>query len=156
MTKAVMAALGAVIVGAGAGWLWAEVADPGQWQAREQGLILTEEAAQGRFDALMMFVGVGLVVCLVAGAALGLAGRRLGWLVVPLAVLWAVVAAVVAWQVGDLVGPPDPSTVTGIEVGDTVPAELHLDTWAPFLAWPLGALAGVLLVAWIPERRRAA
>ena len=50
----------------------------------------------------------------------------------------------IAWRVGVLLGPPDPTSVKGLTVGDHVPAELAVDGIAPFLVWPIFGLVGLI------------
>jgi hypothetical protein len=52
--------------------------------------------------------------------------------------------------VGGVLGPPDPSSLTGLRPGETVPAALRLDAVAAYLVWPILALVGALLVLWGP------
>ncbi len=138
----------AVGLGLLAGLVWWQLAVPGQWEMRDVGLALTEEASRGQFQVVVVFTLVGAIAALVWAVALSLLSRRAGWQLVVAIMAGSVLAAVVAWQVGHLVGPPAPETVAGLQAGDTVPDELMVDSVAPFLAWPIAALVGVLLVSW--------
>lgn len=152
MRRAFVTLASSILVGVLAGVLWSRWADAGQWLAREDGLILTQNESRGVFAAVVLFTLIGFVSGWLGGVALGLAFRSLGALVVPLAVLWSGAASVLAWRIGERLGPPDPATVSGLAPGDLVPAALDINTWAPFIAWPMGAVFGILLVAWIPGR----
>ncbi|NUR07429.1 MAG: hypothetical protein HOQ45_10490, partial [Nocardioidaceae bacterium] len=51
--------------------------------------------------------------------------------------------------VGRQLGPTDPEVVLATaRVGARVPDALHLTTWSAYLAWPVAALAGTLVVLW--------
>ncbi|MFI5425983.1 hypothetical protein [Aeromicrobium sp. UC242_57] len=134
--------LGLGLVG-GLAWLW--LASPAQWEARSNGLVLTEAGAQGQFSVIVTFVIVGAIGSLLLGAVAGRSCSGLGWAVTPFVVVLALVAAVIAWRVGVELGPPDPSSVSVSAVGDKVPAQLAIDTVVPFLVWPIAALLGVVL-----------
>lgn len=142
-----------VLVSAGglgivAGLVWWQLAAPGQWEMRDVGLALTEEASRGQFQVVVVFTLVGAIAALLWAVVLSLLSRDAGWHLVVAIMVGSVLAALVAWQVGALLGPPPPETATGLKVGDTVPDELMVDSAAPFLAWPIAALVGVLLVSW--------
>ncbi len=70
--------------------------------------------------------------------------RPVGWPLVIIAAGAGAVATLIAWQLGMMWGPPDPSTVNGVAAGDTVPDELAVTVPAAFLAWSIAAIAGLL------------
>lgn len=140
--------ISAVGLGVVAGLVWWQMATPGRWEMRDVGLALTEEASRGQFQVIVVFTLVGAVAALVWSVVLSLLMRESGWQLVVAIMAGSVLAAVVAWQVGAFLGPPPIQTVAGLELGDTVPDELKIDSAAPFLAWPIAALVGVLLVSW--------
>ena len=139
-----MLALGVV-----GGLLWWWLAEPAEWEVTEQGIILTEDAARGQFAVVVTFVAVGAVLSLVWGWAAGRSLRELGWVLVPVLAVVAGAAAVVAWQVGLLLGPPDPRDVADPSLGDRLPSQLEVDAVAAFLVWPMFALLGLLVSAWL-------
>ncbi len=134
-----------LLLAAAAGVLWERWAEPGSWEVTEQGTILTQRAAQGQFGVEVRFIVIGAVLCLAWGALAGIAGRELGWWLAPVFAVVAGLAAVVAWQVGVQVGPPDPATVDGVSVGDRFPDRLQVESVASFLIWPCAALGGLVL-----------
>lgn len=138
----------AVGLGVIAGLVWWQLATPGQWEMRDVGLALTEEASRGQFQVIVVFTLVGAIAALVWSVVLSLLFWESGWQLVVAIMAGSVLAAIVAWQVGAFVGPPPLETVAGLAMGDTVPDELMIDSAAPFLAWPIAALVGVLLVSW--------
>ncbi|WP_040320175.1 hypothetical protein [Aeromicrobium marinum] len=151
MRRLVLVAVVAAIVGVAAGGVWAAVAEPADWTVTERGLAMGEDAARELFGVVVAFMVVGLVASTLFGVVAGLvirAGRFGGQATALVATgVLATGAGLLAWQLGQAWGPPDPAAVTGVGVGDLVPAELVVDTWAAFLVWPVGAFAGVFLVA---------
>lgn len=138
---------GFLAAGLVAGVAWLILADPARWEVTSEGTILTEAGAKGRFGVIVTFVVVSAGAAFVWGYVSGLPLRNRGWLMVPLFVGAALVAGVIAWQVGVQFGPPDPATVQG-KVGDTIPQELAIDTFAPFMVWPIFALVGLFLAVY--------
>lgn len=141
-----------VCLGVVAGLVWLWLAEPAQWQIRDNGVVLTEGAAKAQFSVLVTFVLVGAAASVVAGFAAGWFLDDLGWLVTPLVAGLAIAAALIAWRVGVELGPPDPASVTGGSIGDTISARLEIDSVAPFLTWPMAALLGVVTAACIDRR----
>jgi hypothetical protein len=145
-----LASLLAGLVG-GLVWLW--LAHPAEWEGRNGGLVMTEAAARGQFSVVVVFVLIGVVVSVVAGWLTVRLVPGLGWLAVPLVLVLTTLAGLVAWRVGVELGPPDPTTVPGIQDGDRVPARLAVDNVAPFLVWPIFGLVGVIGGTWAEGRR---
>lgn len=152
-------------VAAGLGWCWE------QWWQPSIGTVFRREwfpvDAEGRYDLAGLrneFAGTAqyVVLALSGGLVLGglssvlLAGRELVALVAVLAA--SVLAAVVMWQVGTALGPPDPQ-VLALEAGRgaTLPSDLSLDSLGALLAWPLASMLGMgsaYLVLPTPRARR--
>lgn len=132
----------AVVLGVSAGVAWALLADPAQWTVTETGLSMGAEGAAGEFSAVVTFVVIGAVVAGMWGASTGAArrGSRPSTLVLHLGL--AVLAGILAWRVGLVVGPSEPSGIAGREVGDLVDDQLRIGGWVPFLAWPFGMALG--------------
>ena len=150
--RLVLSAGATLLLGVASGLVWLWLAHPAQWEARDGGIVLTEAAARGQFSVIVVFVAIGVVVSLAGGWVLARVLPDLGWLVTPLVVLLAAVAALIAWRVGVELGPPPPGSVTGVAVGDRIPAELAVDGVAPFLAWPIFGLVGVVAATWASDR----
>lgn len=134
-----------LVASALAGVAWSSWAEPGRWQVTDQGVVLTQEASQGQFGVEVLFVGIGVGLCLVWGLFVGVLGRALGWSIVPVAAVGAALASLVAWQVGVALGPPDPQTVQDLSLGDTFPDQLAVSSFSSFAAWPVAALGGVVV-----------
>jgi len=140
---------GMLVLGGVGGLLWLWLAEPAEWEVTTVGIVLNEEAARGQFAVVVLFVGLGAALCLVWGWAAGRALREVGWMLVPVFAAVAGVAAVIAWQIGVALGPTHPRDVAGPSLGDRLPAPLEIDSVAPFLVWPMFALLGLLLAAWL-------
>jgi hypothetical protein len=144
-----VAGIGGVV--GGVAWQW--LAHPAQWEGRNGGLVLTEAAARGQFSVVAVFVLIGVIVSIACGWSIVRLVPELGWLAVPLVVVLTTLAALIAWRLGVVLGPPDPSTVSGVQDGDRVPAALEVDSVAPFLVWPVFGLIGVIVATWSDGRR---
>ncbi|MGA9101091.1 hypothetical protein [Aeromicrobium sp.] len=142
--SAAMLVLGAV---GGLAWLW--LADPAEWEVTARGIILTEEAARGQFAVVVTFIIVGAALSVGWGLVAGRALRELGWVLVPVFAAAAGLAGVIAWRLGAALGPSDPRETGNPSLGDRLPAQLDIDAVAPFLVWPMFALIGLLLAAWL-------
>ncbi len=148
MSRSAGVAVGAVALGALGAVAWAQLAQPSPWQVLSGRLVLTEEAARGDFRVALLFAAIGLVGGLVLGVV-GQLSLRASIVGVALVAVASVLASVVAWRLGIVLGPPDPSSVAGLTDGDEVPSRLAVGSVVPFFAWPIGALVGVLLGTWV-------
>ena len=149
MRRVVLWSAGMLVLGAAGGLIWLWLAEPAEWEVTTLGIVLTEEAARGQFAVIVTFVSVGAVLCFGWGWAAGRALREVGWLLVPAFALMAGGAAVIAWQIGAALGPTHPRDVADPSLGDRLPAPLEIDSVAPFLVWPMFALLGLLVAAWL-------
>lgn len=140
--------ISAALLGVVSGVVWSQLAEPGRWEVREAGIVLTEDASRGQFSVIVVFTLIGAIAALLWAAAMTLMARHGGWLLVAAVLVGSTLAGVLAWQVGMLLGPPPPESVSGLMLGDRVPDELRVDGIAPFLVWPIAALVGVLLGTW--------
>jgi len=138
-----------LVLGGVGGLLWLWLAEPAEWEVTTQGIILTEDAARGQFAVVVTFVTIGAVLCVLWGWAAGRSLRELGWVLVPVFASAAALASLAAWQVGVRLGPSDPREAVDPAIGDRLSASLEIDAVAPFLVWPMFALIGLLLSAWL-------
>lgn len=148
--SAALLALGGV---AGLAWFW--LAEPGEWEVTELGLSRSEDEVRAQFAVIVRFVVIGAVLCFGWGWAAGHRLRDVGWLLAPVFALVPGLAAVIAWQVGVVLGPSDPAEAVNLALGDRVPAQLEIDAIAAFLVWPMFALAGLVLAAWLDRSNDA-
>lgn len=142
-----------LVLGVVAGLLWLWLASPAEFKVTDQGAILDEEASKGRFGVIVTFVLIGVVVAFLWGFFAGRVLHERGWTMVPVFALVAVAAALIAWKIGVALGPPDPSTVKGAKLGDSIPEQLTVDAIAPFLVWPIFAIAGQFLAVYLSGNR---
>lgn len=138
-----------VVVGVLAGLLWARLTPlPGYTVQSDGGASTTERGLTGFIHADIVFAGLGLVL----GIGLGIVGwrafgRRLGWLSVPVMIVMALLAAVLCWQVGELIGPTDfDARLAAAAPGQTVPIDLELRARTAIAAWVLGACAALMVL----------
>jgi hypothetical protein len=138
-----------LVLGGVGGLLWLWLAEPAEWEVTDRGIILTEDAARGQFAVVVTFVAIGAVLCVLWGWAAGRSLHELGWVLVPVFASAAALASLAAWQVGVRLGPSDPREAVDPSIGDRLPASLEIDAVAPFLVWPMFAIIGLLLSAWL-------
>ena len=139
---------GLLVLGVASGFVWLLLAKPAEWEVTDNGIILTEDGAKGRFGVIVTFVLIAIVVAFLWGLVAGLRLQRVGWLLVPVFAIAAALAGVLAWRIGAAFGPPDPASVTGGSVGDRLPQRLAVDAVTPFLTWPIFALLGLLIATY--------
>lgn len=135
-----------VIVGVVGAALWVWWAEPAHWQVLQGRMVMTEYDSRAVFPIMLRFAAIGAGMSL----ALGVVGHvllRVDWLDTVLLAAGAVVASLVAWRLGVLLGPPDPTTLSGLKEGDVIEDQLAIGSVVPFFAWPIGALAGVLIAS---------
>ncbi len=145
----VVVALTTLVVGVLTGVLWARVTVLPTYRRNPDGGGSTDERGLTRFiSGDVTFTVIGLVV----GIGLGIVtwrwlGRRLGWRSVVVATLAAVLAGVLCWQVGQLVGPSDFSAwMAAAAPGDLIPIDLRLRAVSALAAWVFGAAATLLAI----------
>ncbi len=156
--------LGALL-GVAGGWLWWT-----WWGPAPQGRIYDTTAGKhwypDPFDPGITrdFSGTATYVVIAFGLAV-LLGLVSGWLarkqaLVGLAAVFlgAFLGLAVMTLLGESLSPADPaSLIASHQVGDKLPGHLHVAGWTPYLAWPVGALAGyVLLMVALPVGPRPA
>jgi hypothetical protein len=140
--------VGFVLAGAAAGFVWERIWTPPngvvvehQWRPEDA------IALQQQFSGTGWYVIVGMVAGLVLGVGASLLVDR-----VPLLTLAAVLvgAALAAWMmssVGSSLGPGDPHQLAKSAAdGTRLPSQLEVSGWSPFVALPVGALIGLLIV----------
>jgi hypothetical protein len=135
------------VAGVAGGVIWARWADP---PARSEATPANVELLLGRqFSVDGGYATIGLVLGLVVGAGLGWMLRRTGWLVVVGVTVGGIAAAAISYGVGLLLGPaPEGDS----ERGELLSGGLAVHVPGVFLAWSVGGLLGLLLVAWLTDR----
>jgi hypothetical protein len=143
-----------VLLGIAAGLVWWAITDTGRWVITAAGATMSEGQSQRQFGAVVTFVIIGAVACTLFGLIITLAVGEHWWLV-PAVALMSGFAAGLAWLVGHLLGPDGPSKADRGSIGAHVPAALTIDTAAPFVAWAVFGVAGVLVGTWVLDRKSA-
>jgi len=138
-----------VVLGAGLGALWSEVVwsappgvvDQGRW------FPLDEQALAMQTGGTSTYVAIAAIGGLVLGILAAVVGTRAELLTLGAVLVGSVAAAYVMWQVGTLLGPPDPAVLARQAAdGAPLPGELTVVGTTPFLALPVTALAGLAAV----------
>lgn len=162
MWIAVLAGL-SVVIGGLAAVFWAMVVDLPTYKIVADGsAVITERGLTEIVASDVWFVVTGALV----GAGLGLVTwkwfRPLGWPTALLAVGAGLLAGLVCWQVGLLLGPGSfAERLTSAQPGDLVPIPLELRSFSALAVWGFGAITPVLLASSLgpddedgPSRRR--
>jgi len=151
--RCVVTCLGAVaVLGLLGGLLWHVLTVPPAYTiGDDRGAIITERGLSQVFAMDIWYIIISMVLALPLGAVCWWLFRRLGWPGVLLALFAGLVAAVICWQFGRLLGPNGfAERVSQASPGDRVPMDLSLDAPLLVLVWP--AMVGVpILVASIVE-----
>ncbi|HQZ00818.1 MAG TPA: hypothetical protein PKV13_04005 [Propionicimonas sp.] len=139
----------ALVVGALAGVLWSMGVTLPTYAIQPDGsAVISERGLTEVVSADVWFVVTGALV----GAGLGLVAWRwfhpLGWPTVLLALGAGLLAGVVCWQFGELIGPNHFADRLGTaQSGDLVPISLELRSISALAIWGLGAVTPVLLIS---------
>ena len=149
MTAARVTAFTALGLGLGAlaGVAWWAVVELPAYQVNDDGSAsISERGLTEYFGGDAWFCAIGLVV----GVGLGVVAWRalpdLGWPLVLLVGIVAVLAGLVCWFVGHRLGPADfVARLAAAQPGDLVSIELTLRARASLLSWPFFAVVPVLL-----------
>lgn len=140
----------AIVVGALAGVLWASSVTLPNWQIQESTstAVMNERGVVQVASADVLFVLIGLGVGLGLGLVSWLWFRHLGWPVALIAVGAGLLAAVVCWQIGQLLGPgSEAERIAAADPGSVVPASLQLRALSALAVWGFAAVTPVLLIA---------
>lgn len=145
---ALMAGL-AVVVGALAGVFWAAIVKVPAYLVTADGSgSMTERGLTEIVSGDAWFVIIGVLI----GVGLGLVAWKwfhpLGWRTPLIAIGAGLVAAVVCWQVGQLVGPGNfNDRLAAASPGDLVRMSLELHSLSALAVWAFAAVTPVLLIS---------
>ncbi|RCK71117.1 hypothetical protein DT076_01210 [Desertihabitans brevis] len=136
-----------LLVGALSGLVWWAVVDlPGYVIAADGRAATTERGLAQHFGSDAWFVLIGAVAGLLLGLVAWWRLVRIGWPVIPLALVGATVAALLCWMVGHALGPGDfAARLSAAQPGETVPIQLTLGAPVSLVVWPFFATIPILL-----------
>lgn len=145
---AILAGL-SIVVGALGGVFWAAVVKlPAYLVGADGSGTMTERGLTEIVSGDAWYVIVGVLI----GVGLGLVAwrwfRPLGWPTPLLAIGAGLVAGLVCWQVGQLVGPGNfNDRLAAASPGDLVRMSLELHSWSALAVWAFAAVTPVLLIS---------
>jgi hypothetical protein len=143
---------GMLLLGAVCGVLWWLLATPAEFTKTKDGGVMDELQLARRFSADATYVVIAVVAGLAAGLGLSWWRGRDPLLTSALLLLGSVLAAAAMLAVGHVLGPGDTeAALDAARAGARVPEALDVGlpdhrTWTVYLAWPVGVLAGALVV----------
>jgi hypothetical protein len=130
------------VLGVLGGILWWAVTDTATWTVTKGGTTISNDETRLQFGAIVTFVLIGAGICAVLGFAVVFLSE-VTWPAIPAVALLSGQAAVLAWLVGGLLGPDEPKRKG--PVGTRIDDALTVDAVAPFVAWAVFGVAGLLI-----------
>lgn len=150
----VVQGVAAALLGALAGALWNWVVDLPGYTVGEDGVAtMSERQLVGLFTVDYWFSVIGLLVGLLLGVWAWMTIGRRGWWVVVVAVLTSALAGIIAWRIGEALGPQHFEERLGRATqGQVVPVDFALSAHSALAMWPLGAVIPIMIAsAFLPE-----
>jgi len=136
------------LAGVGYGALWAALSPTDTLEVRDDGVYLLAVQGEGRIGSQLVFAAIGVAVGLLAAVRCWRRAR----FPIPMTAALAVgglLSALVAWQVGLLLGPADIDPEAA--VGSLLDAPLVIDAYGVLLATALGAVGAWALLLFLTE-----
>ena len=141
-----------LMLGVLGGVLWWAITETATWTITKDGTSISNDETRLQFGAIVNFVLIGTGGCLLLGFAVAYVSQ-VSWTAIPLVGILSGQAAVVAWLVGGLLGPDEPKRKG--PVGSQVHDALSVDAVAPFFAWAVFGIAGLLIGMVLVEHHAA-
>jgi hypothetical protein len=136
------------------GLVWPRVVEPVTVSRSDLGLTTGEVALAHRFDQDAWYSVLGGGAALLLGVVLTLWRRAHEAATLVAVLLGAVLAAWLSAVVGNATGPTAAEVaLADAEPGATAPDQVLVTADAAYLAWPLAAVLGAVVVLWAPSRR---
>lgn len=140
------------------GWLWVVLAAPPQVAVASDGNPYPTELQYTQIaSSALWFLGIGVVLGLVAGLVYGWYGARYGvWVVIGTLLLSGIATAGGAWLGLHVFGAgADAAEIQAAAGNGKVSLGVHLSSWVAYLGWPIGGLAGAVLatLGWFRRNR---
>lgn len=132
----------AFVLGVLGGVVWWAVTDTAVYTVTKSGTDLRDDEMRRQFGAIVNFVLVGAGASVLLGLAIAFFSD-VSWPAIPAVSLMCGQAAVLTWLIGGVLGPDDPKRHGA--VGTRIPDALTVDAVAPFLAWAVCGVAGMLI-----------
>ena len=141
--------VGVVAAGLLAGTLWHLLTVPPNFTiGDDQGAIITERGLSQVFALDIWYIFIGIAFGLGLGVFSWGLLRKLGWPLVLVTIAAALLAGLICWRFGNLLGPRDfADRIAAAQPGDRVPMDLDLHSATLLVIWPLAADLPVLLLA---------
>lgn len=144
-----------VAAGAVAGLVWEWLWTPPVGVVEHHRWVLDEAGLSDDFAGTGTYIAVAAVTGVLVGALVTLLFDRAELVTLVAVVVGSVVAGWLMYRVGLAVGPPDPRTLARTaEEGAHLPGQLKVLGRSPFVAFPSGALVGLVVVFLGLSRRR--
>lgn len=137
-----------VVLGVVAAVVWWQVTPLAAYTRTSDNAVMDAQEFGKQVDADAWYVVIAVVAGLVSGLVLARWRERDPLLTVALVGVGALVASFLMLRLGLWLGPAKPtrSVIEHVAVGHKVPLQLRPGSHVVFLAWPVAAMAGCLLV----------
>lgn len=146
--------LAAVLLGLVAGVLWAGLAPDIQGEVTANGVTVPLVEARRQFGVDGWFAVLAAGGSLLLGVVSFARHRTRPVTTLVVLTLCGLIAAVVQWRFGTLLGPgPVDARTAEVPAGTTVSMPLQLNAPATLIVWPIGAVVGALLVSALLDDR---
>lgn len=157
LRQVLLVLLGFVVVGALAGVVWEWVWTPPTGVALDKEFLLDGAGLRSDFSGTALYVLIASLAGLLLGVLVAVLSDRNELLTLVAVAVGSVLAAWLMFRVGTLLGPPDPGPLAR-SAEDYTPLvdQLQVSGRSPFVAFPCGALVGLVVVFIGLNRRRAA
>jgi hypothetical protein len=144
-----------IAAGAVAGLVWEWLWTPPVGVVVDHHWVLDEAGLRDDFSGTGTYIAVAAVVGVLVGALVALLFDRAELVTLVAVVVGSVVAGWLMYRVGLTVGPPDPRGLARTaEEGAHLPGQLEVLGCSSFVAFPSGALVGLVVVFLGLSRRR--
>ncbi|HSP59557.1 MAG TPA: hypothetical protein VLO09_00710 [Ornithinimicrobium sp.] len=136
-----------VVTGALAGIVWEWVWTPPTGVALGREFLLDGGGLRGEFSGTALYVVVGTLAGLLLGVLVALLAERHELLTLVAVLVGAMLAGWLMLRVGTALGPPDPDQLArAAEDYTPIQDELRVSGRSPFVAFPGGALVGLIVI----------
>ena len=148
----------AVLVGAVAALLWANLAVLPEWTVQADGHAEISDSGRAEMFSASFWYSI---LAMAGGLALGIAAwvrlRVIGWPVAVITAALAVVGGLTCWWLGEVFGPgPFPERLAAAQAGDKVEVALLLSAPSALAVWVFAAVAVPMFAASLgPEVAKA-